>query len=680
MFNQKTLVILMTLLQEPSISLYTLSVKTKMSMKDIKEQISRLNEYFKDKSLPQLTLHQGGYQLSTQIKNCSEQLIEELRTEQVYLSQNERIFLIYLYTFCRVDFVSNQHYQDFLTVSKNTALSDIKELRHLLKGYNLTLDYTRAKGYTLHGDEEKKHQLALYAISQLLKEPIGFWSLHHVLAAWDYHFEFEKTFQRVEDYYQAFQITPIQSRLEECLFLLAFILFRYQRGVQRIKRSARHFSEALQSLTDVISQDITKDYNLKRELEQEEKQYLTGILSGCFEGDEEQNDSYFLALTRAIIEKMEEVSLLAFEQKEALEKGLKRHIIPAYFRLKYKLYSNNSYTDHIKDSYPDLFDLVHRALQPLENEIGYAIPDTEISYFVVHFGGYLKPVPESPLAYRAMIICPNGVSSSLIIKDRLKDLFPKIDFIGTTKVEDLDTIDEDSYDLIFSTVEIHSSKPHYLVPILMTDEQALRLNELIAKDFPDISEENTLLEKVMKTIRQYASIEREKELRLALQELLIIPKENRKETRPLLHELITEETYQHSSVTLDWREAIELAAKPLLESGQIEANYPPAMIKKVEDFGPFIDLGKGIAIPHARPEDGVNRVGMSMLVLDNPIHLADDPTHEIRLLICIAATDNQTHLKALSHLTTILRDQAKIDQLLASKTYSDIKNIIQQEA
>ena len=69
-----------------------------------------------------------------------------------------------------------------------------------------------------------------------------------------------------------------------------------------------------------------------------------------------------------------------------------------------------------------------------------------------------------------------------------------------------------------------------------------------------------------------------------------------------------------------------------------------------------------------------------MLVLEHPIYLLDDPKHEIRLLICIAAVDNETHLKALSHLTTILRDAANVQALLASKSYSEIKNIIQQEA
>ena len=130
---------------------------------------------------------------------------------------------------------------------------------------------------------------------------------------------------------------------------------------------------------------------------------------------------------------------------------------------------------------------------------------------------------------------------------------------------------------------------------------------------------------------------------------------------------------------MDWKDAIRLAASPLLKANKITLNYPEAMIAKVEEFGPFINLGKGIAIPHARPEDGVNEVGMSMLVLENPTYLLNDSNQEIRLLICIAAVDNETHLKALAHLTTILRDNDSVQALLSSKNYDDIKNIIKQE-
>jgi len=65
--------------------------------------------------------------------------------------------------------------------------------------------------------------------------------------------------------------------------------------------------------------------------------------------------------------------------------------------------------------------------------------------------------------------------------------------------------------------------------------------------------------------------------------------------------------------------------------------------------------------------------------LEQPTYLLDDPTQEIRLLICIAAVDNETHLKALAHLTTILRDNESVQKLLASKNYDEIKNIIKQE-
>ncbi|MGZ7204985.1 PRD domain-containing protein, partial [Streptococcus pyogenes] len=76
-------------------------------------------------------------------------------------------------------------------------------------------------------------------------------------------------------------------------------------------------------------------------------------------------------LTRSVVEKMEEVSLLNFEQRDKLEDGLKRHLIPAFFRLKYRLFSTNSYTSQIKENYPDLFELVQAGLKPLEEEIGY---------------------------------------------------------------------------------------------------------------------------------------------------------------------------------------------------------------------------------------------------------------------------------------------------------------------
>ena len=45
---------------------------------------------------------------------------------------------------------------------------------------------------------------------------------------------------------------------------------------------------------------------------------------------------------------------------------------------------------HVKEHYPDLFELVRDSLTPLMEAIAKPIPDSEIAYFVIHFGGYFK--------------------------------------------------------------------------------------------------------------------------------------------------------------------------------------------------------------------------------------------------------------------------------------------------
>ncbi|GAA5409498.1 hypothetical protein SuUB92_14710 [Streptococcus uberis] len=316
----------------------------------------------------------------------------------------------------------------------------------------------------------------------------------------------------------------------------------------------------------------------------------------------------------------------------------------------------------------------------MSDTLGFALPDSEVAYFVLHFGGYLKKAgsDSQKKAYTAVIICPNGLSSSLIIKENLRLLFPNITFRGISRIDQLKTMSDSCYDMIFSTVAMTSKKPSYLVSMTMTDDQSYQLMELVHQDFPEMSQDLEI-EQLVKVISQYATVSNEKELRFALRSFLR-QNQKRKDNRPLLHEFITEKTYRVSSQRLNWKDAIRLSAQPLLDSGQILSTYPEAMISKVEEFGPFINLGSGIAIPHARPEDGVQSVGMSMLVLENPIYLLDDPKQEIYLLICIAAIDNETHLKALSHLTTILRDKENVNALIASRSYQDIKEIIKQEA
>lgn len=139
----------------------------------------------------------------------------------------------------------------------------------------------------------------------------------------------------------------------------------------------------------------------------------------------------------------------------------------------------------------------------------------------------------------------------------------------------------------------------------------------------------------------------------------------------MITELITNETFQISEKKMGWNEAIKQLAKPLIDSKAVEEKYVDAMISKVEEYGPFINLGKGIAIPHARPEDGVNRTAMGLMVLKYPIYLLDQPDQAVTVLFMIAAADSESHLSALQELTIFLRDDKNVEKLKNVSGYKE---------
>lgn len=150
----------------------------------------------------------------------------------------------------------------------------------------------------------------------------------------------------------------------------------------------------------------------------------------------------------------------------------------------------------------------------------------------------------------------------------------------------------------------------------------------------------------------------------------------------MLDDLITREMIQFSDKTLDWKEAIKLAARPLKDFGFIEPRYIEAMINKVEKYGAFIHIGKGIALPHARPEEGAKRVGMSVLKMSHPVLLLGQKEHPITVFICLSAVDNTMHLKALYYQqqTTILSDEHNLACLLNAQNDEEIISVLSEGA
>ncbi|MGX4668587.1 PTS sugar transporter subunit IIA [Cerasibacillus sp. JNUCC 74] len=126
-------------------------------------------------------------------------------------------------------------------------------------------------------------------------------------------------------------------------------------------------------------------------------------------------------------------------------------------------------------------------------------------------------------------------------------------------------------------------------------------------------------------------------------------------------------------------EAITAAGQLLLDEELIEPSYIEAMKQAYQKNGPYFVLAPQIAIPHARPEDGVNEAAVSLVQLKEPIsfgHAINDP---VRLVFGLGAASSSDHLTLLRRLTTLLNDTSNIDQLLQATTVDDIKKVIEME-
>ena len=67
-----------------------------------------------------------------------------------------------------------------------------------------------------------------------------------------------------------------------------------------------------------------------------------------------------------------------------------------------------------------------------------------------------------------------------------------------------------------------------------------------------------------------------------------------------LHELIRPEIVEVGIKVKDWQEAIRKVGNLLVKDGAVEVRFTEAMIRVVNEFGPYIVVAPGIALPHAR--------------------------------------------------------------------------------
>ena len=636
--------------------------------------IQKVNEMLVILELPTITV-QNNFIITPDISITNILKYVDIASKN-YVFQEERIDMLIFYIILYSDYISNSHLQDFLRMSKNSILADLKEVKVILKKYELQLIYSRDKGYYIDGDSNKIRELLEITIGNLITLVCGRNILSYIFNECNLMYQEELFFNLLKIYSDKYQLIFIAEKIDTVAILMA-VINEYSLKESYIKNT-EDFEKIIETPLLRLLMDIEEQFpNLSKE-----REFLLSRLAGCVQGDLNINpEPEIIKIMDEIILQVKVNTGLEFPETFQFRKNLYAHLYPAFYRQMFDVSLKNPLTSQIIKEYDYLFALIKRSLKPLEEATCKKISNDEIAYFTIHFGGYLENIQKESITEKivAMVICPNGISSSLILRAELKQIFPMIEFYTMSFNDYQKNIGIQQVDMIFSTMSIEVDKPLFIVKTIMNSTEKMLLKKKVFETFHLKKEEFISVDEILNIIAKHVLIKNEKELKKDLSKYLFANKEVVL-GGDSLKDLVKKELIQQLDKVNDWQTAVRIASKPLLEQGYIEESYVEAIISSVNEIGPYIVLAPKVAVPHASPDAGVHRLGISLLQLKEPVNfgLEDDEDKNVQLIFVLATVDSSAHLKALQQLALILDDDDIIENLIKAEMPEEILGLIEK--
>ena len=144
----------------------------------------------------------------------------------------------------------------------------------------------------------------------------------------------------------------------------------------------------------------------------------------------------------------------------------------------------------------------------------------------------------------------------------------------------------------------------------------------------------------------------------------------------MLKDFVDPKSVSVGSKPEDWRAAVELSAKLLAAAGIVDERYGQAMINTVEELGPYAVIAPGVAIPHARPEDGALKIGVSVAVLSTPVEFGSEENDPVDLLFGFATTGSDDHVDTIRSIVNFTKDQDNLQALREAQNTEEVMEIL----
>lgn len=602
--------------------------------------------------------------------------------EDQNISPRERSIKITRYLLECLDYITIDEISNHFQYSRNTIVNDLKKVKGWMSGHELKLVTYPYRGICIEGEEHSVRAAWTACLTEerqgknLINEP----KLWGTVIGKDEALKLIQTVSELEEELQTRLSDEAYSRI---VFSLGFSLYRIRNG-REIEEDFLYPGLEESNEYQIISR---REKKFGVFFSEKEKAYLSSLFIASSLQDEKNFGkivNQWLPLqivVRKFIKAMEEELAAELMQDRQLFYGLLAHLRPAYYRILCGMPADNPMYEYVIENFRFIHEKVMEQICLAERDLGILFPEEEVSFLTICFAAALERQKKKKKRIpRVMVVCSTGTSTSQMLLSQLKSRF-QISLLGAFPARKVDDIlESQEVDLIISTVELirDNVKIIKVSPVLSENDMA-RLSELLGSIDTKISVDKIL--EIMKRhgmIRDEGGLKRELEQYFKSETTELIT--TGKDRDPMLIEVLNEDLIETNAEMKTRDEAVRESGRLLCSQGFAEERYIDAMIQNVKENGTYIVIAPGIAMPHARPECGANKIGISLMTLKEPVvfgHKVNDP---VKIVIGLCAVDHQTHLTALSELVEILNDKEKIELILKAGSPKEIMDVVKKGA
>lgn len=638
MLNNREILILQFLINVKKTNIYTLVDKYSVSESTVRYNIKNINSVFEILKIPKIKIKNNEIELNSNDEFAIKKFLKE--EIDVIFSKEERK-LLYIFKLLFTHSFNITHIADLLYISRMTVKNDLYELEK-----DRRISYQNKTYRVIENNEISNKTNTLYSIMKNNKLKAL------VIDEIDIN-KWEKIYRFID---LTKEILEINFNFTDMLYvqcLIYVIVFYCENNIEN-------------KVLDIANLDsIVELENSYKYLFGNNKNFNLIMdtliwLSLNYSLDNWVNESIFVKKLIYSISKDIDIDLT---KDKVLFEFLCFHIKSCIYRLRKNIFLEAcNYIDLIEKN--EIYFSVKSNINEIEKIYQIQFNEEEIALITFHISSSIER--QNKDRKTVILVCGLGYGTSKILSEKLNEIF-NIDIVGIISVYELKRNYEKykDVDYIISTINIDFVNSISITPLLNNNDQ-----EKLIKYGLKINRKKIELNKFFEDIDFVNNSENLKEIIIEkYPDYFYIEKQNHIKG---LFEHFSDKKIIFSNETLNYKQAIYKACRPLIDDKSITNEYYVEILKLISDYGPYMFLGNKIAVVHASFKN-VNKNDMSILISRQKISIDNKSAN---IIICFATLNDHYHKILLNSILNILDNEEVIEEIISKNNIDELKNII----